>query len=155
MSPERKANQPLTREERNRAIGNYYLSLLLKIEPRFNDKRSFSLAHKAIAYGANHASIPPALVSQLGLEDLEWTWCGAGRLNSSPILRIGRPPEDGSMTTNADRATATIEVARRVDLSKGAGILSPFTCELQALIKSKIELLPQLMILKTITALLN
>jgi len=132
---ERPKIQPPTAEARNRAIGNYYLSLLLKRAPELNDKRPFSLAHRAIISDANLASIPPSLINQLGLEDLEWTWCGAGHMNSLPILRIGRPIEDGYMTTDVNKATATIEVARRIDLSQDTENIVPFTMRFGGVIK--------------------
>jgi len=128
-------NQPQSREDKNRAIGEDSLLRVLKLEPRLNDKRPFELTHRVITDKANIAALPTSLITLLGFEGLDWTWCGEGKYDSRPTLRIGKPHDNEPMTTDANKATATIEVASRVELSEGNKKIVPIALRMAGIKK--------------------
>jgi len=130
-----KPGQSGSQEDKNRAAGDAALGRVLKLTPRINDKRPFQPTHKDIAKEANIVALPTSLINQLGFEGLDWTWCGESKFNSMPALYIGRPHSDRFMTTDADKATGTIEVARIVDQSEGNKKFVPIALRIAGVVK--------------------
>lgn len=129
VSPERHTNQPLSVKAKD-AIGKSNLIELLKRPIVGNRLREpFCAIHRSSVQGSN-VEIPTALISQLGLESLDWTQLHNNlALLALTALYIGKPREilqSMMVTPNTDETLATIEIARRVDLDKGFEDVVPF-----------------------------
>lgn len=122
-SPERPSNQPPTRIEENKNIGNYYLTKLLKNHrpTEHYDWGRFKDFNDLISSRAK-VKIPPLLIDQLQLEEMRWQPIG----NPPSALLIGRHPnEDESwLMTDIDQSNATIEIVSRTERIKLPGLIS-------------------------------
>ncbi|MBF8249467.1 MAG: hypothetical protein HW400_68 [Candidatus Levybacteria bacterium] len=128
--------QELASEERNRRIGNYNLSVLLKNPPEEQPTAKFdfiALTTQGLAY----SRLPSLLTKQLELESLTWTAKGLAT-NSLAILLIGKRNIDSSvMTNNVDDANATIEIARRMKFIGKIAIPAPIFLRISGIDKEQ------------------